>query len=126
MRSMEKGFIMDVLSYCGKFCKELGHVDVSLDIPVRASMLVYPTSTRNDTPEEATMVAFQKGEEMVIYERCTIASLSLPFHIMLNGSINESNLEVTNLSENDISAASMRCIVNCWFWAMCDLNRPVG
>jgi tetratricopeptide (TPR) repeat protein len=105
-------FITDLLSSCGKCCKELEPVDVSLDIPARASIPVYPTSTSNDKLEEATMVTFQIGEEMVICERSKIASLSIPFHTMLNGPFTESNLEVINLSENGISAAGMRCIAN--------------
>lgn len=105
-------FITDLLSSCGKCLRELEPVDVSLEIPVGASLPVSDTSTRNDAQEEATMVSFQIGGEMIFCNRCKIASLSIPFHTMLNGPFTESNLEVINLSENGISAAGMRCIAN--------------
>ncbi|KAJ4760445.1 ETO1-like protein 1 [Rhynchospora pubera] len=105
-------FITDLLSSCGKCCRELEPVDVVSEIPAGASVPVCETSTSSNVQEEATMVSFQIGEEMVICERHKISSLSIPFHTMLNGPFTETNLEVIDLSENGISAAGMRCIAN--------------
>ncbi|XP_020096364.1 ETO1-like protein 1 [Ananas comosus] len=107
-QKQDEELISDLLASCGKCCQESGLLDIASQIPVGTFKLIgVCDSSKRDV---SNTVAFQIREEKVVCERQKIASLSIPFHTMLNGSFAESHLEVIDLSENDISPPGMRAI----------------
>ncbi|XP_042493801.1 ETO1-like protein 1 [Macadamia integrifolia] len=98
--------ISDLLSSCGKCAKEFRLIDITSQLPALNSPEVVDVTGTHDS----VTVFFRIGEEKIACDRQKIAALSAPFHAMLNGCFMESNLEVIDLSENGISATTMRVI----------------
>lgn len=100
--------ISDLLASCGKCSQELGMMDIVSQIPIETFETI--GSRSSDFSPASTVVYFQVRGELVPCDREKIASLSIPFHTMLNGCFTESHLEVIDLSENDISPLGMSAI----------------
>ncbi|PPS15181.1 hypothetical protein GOBAR_AA05416 [Gossypium barbadense] len=91
--------IADLLATCNKCAQEFGPVDVSqLQVEV------------NGCSKETVVMNGDKSLEKFC-DRQKIASLSAPFHAMLNGYFTESSSQDIDLSENNISPLGMRTIV---------------
>ncbi|XP_072955716.1 ETO1-like protein 1 [Typha angustifolia] len=100
--------ISDLLASCGKCCQEFRLLDIASEIPVGTFELIETCDC--SMTQVSTTVFFQIREEKIACDRQKIASLSVPFHTMLNGSFTESHLEVIDLSENGISPMGMRVV----------------
>lgn len=103
--------IADLLASCGKCAQEFGPIDVASQLPMESSYcggsLKTVVTKGNQIPR---VVVFRIGDENIVCDRQKIASLSAPFHAMLNGCFTESLREDIDLSENNISSSGMRVI----------------
>ncbi|GAA0184551.1 ubiquitin-protein ligase [Lithospermum erythrorhizon] len=106
---LQEESIFDLFAPCGKCSMEFEAVDVASEL---ASIL--STSTHGITPIDSTrvprIVSFHIGSEKVECNRQKIASLSAPFHSMLNGCFTESSSDYIDLSKNNISPSGLRVI----------------
>ncbi|XP_006658331.1 ETO1-like protein 1 [Oryza brachyantha] len=101
--------ISDVLASCRKCCREFGPLDVSSEMPVGDFEIIGSCETCPSS-QVSSMVTFQISDGKVTCDRSKIAVLSIPFWSMLNGPFTESQLDVVDLSENDISLEGMRAV----------------
>ncbi|XP_077239818.1 ETO1-like 1 [Tasmannia lanceolata] len=106
--------ISDLLASCGKCTQEFGILDIASDLPMNFNETV-ETVDMIETQDSnlgcvSNTVLFRVGEEKISCDRQNIATLSTPFHAMLNGCFAESYQEEIDLSENGISPSSMRAI----------------
>ncbi|XP_039139594.1 ETO1-like protein 1 isoform X1 [Dioscorea cayenensis subsp. rotundata] len=116
--------ISDLLASCGKCSQEFWRIDIASRFPIQ-TVEVVGTYNSNLSNGSAT-VFFQIGREKISCDRQKIASLSIPFHTMLNGCFTESLREVIDLSENGISPNSMRAVSDFSYTGqLCDLSLDV-
>ncbi|OMP04919.1 BTB/POZ-like protein [Corchorus olitorius] len=101
--------IADLLSTCSKCAKEFGPIDVISQLSVEVNESSQETVAMNEG-KKLKNVRFRIGDEKIVCNRQKIASLSAPFHAMLNGHFTESLSEDIDLSENNISPSGMRAI----------------
>ncbi|XP_010259142.1 PREDICTED: ETO1-like protein 1 [Nelumbo nucifera] len=101
--------IADLLASCGKCTQEFGPLDIASQLPTDLNLNSLETVEIVGSHISST-VFFQIGEEKIACDRQKIASLSAPFHAMLNGCFMESHQEDIDLSENGISPSSMRVV----------------
>ncbi|KAG6783881.1 hypothetical protein POTOM_009563 [Populus tomentosa] len=99
--------ISDLLATCGKCAQESGPVDVSSELDVDISSGSHETLSMMNG-KHILSVSFKIGDEKIVCDRQKIASLSAPFHAMLNGCFSESLCEHIDLSENNISPLGFR------------------
>ncbi|KAH8515439.1 hypothetical protein H0E87_004057 [Populus deltoides] len=100
--------ISDLLATCGKCAQESGPVDVSSELDVDISSGSHETLSMMNGKHILRSVSFKIGDEKIVCDRQKIASLSAPFHAMLNGCFSESLCEHIDLSENNISPLGFR------------------
>ncbi|XP_012490601.2 ETO1-like protein 1 [Gossypium raimondii] len=100
--------IADLLATCNKCAQEFGPVDVS-QLQVEVNGCSKETVAMNGD-KSLKNVNFKIGDEIIVCDRQKIASLSAPFHAMLNGYFTESSSQDIDLSENNISPLGMRTI----------------
>ncbi|KAG8477729.1 hypothetical protein CXB51_027548 [Gossypium anomalum] len=100
--------IADLLATCNKCTQEFGPVDVS-QLQVEVNGCSKETVVMNGD-KSLENVNFKIGDEIIVCDRQKIASLSAPFHAMLNGYFTESSSQDIDLSENNISPLGMRTI----------------
>ncbi|MBA0686218.1 hypothetical protein Goari_013830, partial [Gossypium aridum] len=100
--------IADLLATCNKCAQEFGPVDVS-QLQVEVNGCSKETVVMNGD-KSLKNVNFKIGDEIIVCDRQKIASLSAPFHAMLNGYFTESSSQDIDLSENNISPLGMRTI----------------
>ncbi|XVE77826.1 hypothetical protein DITRI_Ditri13aG0093600 [Diplodiscus trichospermus] len=101
--------IADLLATCNKCAEEFGPIDVVSQLPIEVNGSSQETVVMNGD-KSLKYVNFKIGDEKIVCYRQKIASLSAPFHAMLNGHFNESLCEDIDLSENNISPSGMRAI----------------
>ncbi|KAB2069046.1 hypothetical protein ERO13_A08G064200v2 [Gossypium hirsutum] len=101
--------IVDLLATCNKCAQEFGPMDVASQFPVEVDGASQETVV-TDGEKSLKNVNFWIGDEKIVCRRQKIASLSAPFHAMLNGYFNESLCEDIDLSENNISPLGLRTI----------------
>ena len=104
--------ITDLLATCEKCAQEFGPVDIAAQFPVDTGV---DAGNPNDTCAVdgnpiSGHVTFKINDEDIVCDRQKISGLSAPFHAMLNGCFTESNREVIDLSENNLSPSGMRVI----------------
>lgn len=104
--------ITDLLSTCEKCAQEFGPVDIATQFPVDNVLDAgnpYDTYAADGNPI-SKHVTFKINDDDIVCDRQKISGLSAPFHAMLNGCFTESNREVIDLSENNLSPSGMRAI----------------
>ncbi|CAK9323485.1 unnamed protein product [Citrullus colocynthis] len=104
--------ITDLLATCEKCAQEYGPVDIATQFPVDTGVDAgnpYDTCAADGNPV-SEHVTFKINDEDIVCDRQKISGLSAPFHAMLNGCFTESNREVIDLSENNLSPSGMRAI----------------
>ncbi|XWS31522.1 hypothetical protein CRYUN_Cryun23aG0083700 [Craigia yunnanensis] len=101
--------IADLLATCNKCAQEFGPIDVVSQLPIDVNGSSQETVVTNGD-KSLINVNFRIGDDIISCDRQKIASLSAPFHAMLNGYFTESLCEDIDLSENNISPLSMRTI----------------
>ncbi|KAL0921610.1 hypothetical protein M5K25_008699 [Dendrobium thyrsiflorum] len=102
--------ISDLLASCGKCSQEFRILGVTPEIPLQDSEVMSACNLGKIEP--TNVVYFRVREEDIACDRQKIADLSPPFNTMLNGCFTESNQEVIDMSENNISPIGMRAICN--------------
>ncbi|KAF9682927.1 hypothetical protein SADUNF_Sadunf05G0158700 [Salix dunnii] len=102
--------ISDLLATCGKCAQESGPIDVSSEFDIDRSSSSRETVSMMNGNHILRSVSFKIGHEEIVCDRQKIASLSAPFHAMLNGCFSESLCEHIDLSENNISPLGFRAI----------------
>ncbi|KAJ6412274.1 hypothetical protein OIU84_005354 [Salix udensis] len=95
--------ISDLLATCGKCAQESGPIEVSSEFDIDRSSSSHETVSMMNGNHILRSVSFKIGDEEIVCDRQKIASLSAPFHAMLNGCFSESLCEHIDLSENNIS-----------------------
>ncbi|KAJ6736154.1 ETO1-LIKE PROTEIN 1 [Salix viminalis] len=102
--------ISDLLATCGKCAQESGPIEVSSEFDIDRSSSSHETVSMMNGNHILRSVSFKIGDEEIVCDRQKIASLSAPFHAMLNGCFSESLCEHIDLSENNISPLGFRAI----------------
>ncbi|KAF5782421.1 putative chromatin remodeling & transcription regulator BTB-POZ family [Helianthus annuus] len=102
--------ISDLLSSCGKCAKEFPLINIGSELPSVVNTSFPDGAMTNQKNSLSGTVSFQIGDVKIVCDRQKMATLSPPFHPMLNGCFIESVSEVIDLSKNDISLRGMKVI----------------
>lgn len=127
--------ISDLLSQCSKCMQEFTPLDIISEFSPKAASndSSYSPISKNQEPPlqggstldpSSDIVVFHIGEDEIVCNRQKVATMSAPFHAMLNGCFTESRKRDIHFSDNGISARGMHAI--CKFSEMGKLSDDLS
>lgn len=113
--------ISDLLSQCSKCLQEFTPLDIISEFSPKVASIDFSCSPISKNQEallqcgsasdpSSDIVVFHIGEDEIVCNRQKVATMSAPFHAMLNGCFTEARKRDIDFSDNGISARGMRAI----------------